>query len=561
MDLSKLSTTDLIALREGRLKDVSTEGLQMLREAVPEQKPLTGTQVATQAIRNLPSSLGQMAQDIYQVVTSPVQTTKAILDVAAGTLQNILPKSVVDAIGPDPASQAAARQVAQFYANRYGGTENLKQTIAKDPAGFLADVSTVLTGGAGLTRATGTTVGKVAPTAGRATTTAADVISKTASYVDPLSATVKATSAGLGTVLPGILGMTTGAGMQPVQEAFKAGKTGGEAAQAFRTNIRGQADMQDVLNAAKANLQTIADVRQADYRKSMAAIKSDKSILDLAGVDDAVTKALERTTFKGQVKDELANTKLQDVKAIVDEWKALDPAEFHTPEGLDALKQRIGAELDKIPFEQKNARAVVGNVYDATKREISKQAPTYDKTMKAYSEASDLIREVEKSLSLGQRASADTALRKLQGIMRNNVNTNYGQRLALMKELEEQGGRALAPALAGQALSSPIPRGIQQATGPLGVLGTFQVAGTPEALALAAASSPRLVGESAYYAGRAAGVPGQVGRGLLDLEARLPEEFRITPTATAIGQQLPPLDFRTLNLLYQLRQREEENQQ
>jgi hypothetical protein len=145
--------------------------------------------------------------------------------------------------------------------------------------------------------------------------------------------------------------------------------------------------------------------------------------------------------------------------------------------------------------------------------------------------------------------------------MRNNVNTNYGQRLALMKELEEQGGRALAPALAGQALSSPIPRGIQQATGPLGVLGAFQVAGTPEALALAAASSPRLVGESAYYAGRAAGVPGQVGRGLLDLEARLPEEFRITPRATAIGQQLPPLDFRTLNLLYQLRQREEENQQ
>lgn len=559
MDLTKLSEKDLRALAAGKIEELSNDALRMLA-AGEQPKPLTGSQVVSSAIQNFPSSLGQMAKDIYGVVTSPVQTVKGVLDVAAGTLQNILPESLVKAVGEDQRSREAARQVATFYANRYGGTEQAKRTIAEDPAGFLADVSTILTGGAGAARGVGTQVSRVAPSVGGAITKAAEATAKTASYVDPLSATVKATTAGLGQVLPAILGATTGAGTQPIQEAFKAGKTGGEASQAFRQNIRGQADMLDVLNAAKANLQTIGESRQAAYRQSMDAIKSDKTVLDLTGVDAAVNQALNRTTFKGQVKDELANTKLKDVQAIVDEWKALDPAEFHTPEGLDALKQRIGAELDKIPFEQKNARAVVGSVYDATKKEISKQAPTYDKTMKSYSEASDLIREIERSLSLGQKSSADTALRKLQSIMRNNVNTNYGQRSVLMKELEEQGGRALAPSLAGQALSTPIPRGIQQATGPLGVFGAFQMAGTPEALMLGAASSPRVVGEAAYKAGQLASVPGRVGRGLLDLEARLPEEFRITPRAAAVGEQLPPLDFRTLNLLYQLRQREEENQ-
>lgn len=48
--------------------------------------------------------------------------------------------------------------------------------------------------------------------------------------------------------------------------------------------------------------------------------------------------------------------------------------------------------------------------------------------MKNYENASNLIREIEKTLSLNPKASIDTALRKLQSVMRDNVNTNYGKR-------------------------------------------------------------------------------------------------------------------------------------
>jgi hypothetical protein len=330
--------------------------------------------------------------------------------------------------------------------------------------------------------------------------------------------------------------------------------------------MRGQADMLAVLEDAKANLQEIGRQRQEAYRTQMANVSKDTTVLDLKNIEDTVNNALSRTQFKGQVKDQAAFDRLQNVKTIVDEWKALDPAQFHTPEGLDALKQRIGAELETIPFEATNSRAVVGSVYNSVKQAIEKQAPTYAKTMKAYSDASDLIREIERSLSLGKKSAADTALRKLQSVMRNNANTNYGQRLNLLQELEQQGGRQLSPALAGQAMSTFAPRGIQQATSPLGVLGAYQVGGLPQALGMAAISSPRVVGEAAYLSGRVASLPRLAVRGLLDLESMLPPQYQITPKpvtqnvlqfAKDIRQAMPPLDARTLNLLYQLREREE----
>jgi hypothetical protein len=138
------------------------------------------------------------------------------------------------------------------------------------------------------------------------------------------------------------------------------------------------------------------------------------------------------------------------------------------------------------------------------KNEITKQAPVYADTMKAYSEASDLIKEIQRTLSIGEKASADTAMRKLQSLMRNNVNTNYGNRLSLAKQLEAQGGADLMPAIAGQAMSSWGSRGLGSLVN-AGTIG-FGLTGHPEALALLPVQSPRLMGTMLYGGGRAAGI-------------------------------------------------------
>jgi hypothetical protein len=368
-------------------------------------------------------------------------------------------------------------------------------------------------------------------------TRAAPALSTAARAVDPLMLSARAigkTADVTGKTLKPLLGMQTGTGADAIGQAYQAGKAGGETADIFKANLRGEVPQTEVLDAAKQNLAEMAIQRQNAYRTEMANISKDKTVLSFDGIDKAIDNAMNKATYKGKVVNEKAFDKLASAKAEIDAWKQLDPAEFHTPEGLDKLKQKVGAILEDIPFEQKTALTAVNEVYNGIKNEIKKQAPTYAKTMQAYSEATDLIREIEKSLSLGNKASIDTQMRKLQSIMRNNVNTNWGQRMNLAQQLESVGGKQMMPALAGQALSNYAPRGLQGASSIPTALLAGSLFGTPLAGVSLATSSPRLMGEAAYGAGR-------VGRGLLDVQNKLPQ-----------------LDYPTMfNLLYQANQPKE----
>ena len=461
---------------------------------IGQKETMSAKDVVSQAISNFPSSFRNVATGAYEAITSPLQTGKTLLDIGAGGLQNILPESIVQAIGEDKASREVANQVGQMYVKRYGGIEQAKRTIANDPAGFMSDLSAVLTTGGG-----------VVPQLGKA-----------ASFVDPLSLAAK-TVGTVGKAAAPVLGMTTGAGSEAIKQAYGAGKAGGTAAEQFRSNISGTAPMTDVLDMAKQNLSNMNQAKQAEYRSGMTNIKNDKTVLDFTGIDSALQNAQNKTSYKGKVVNERAAKELGDVQSIVEDWKNQVPDEYHTPEGLDALKQRIGDVLEGIPYEQKQARSAVKGVYDSIKAEIVKQAPAYANVMKGYSEASDLIKEIEKSLSLGQKTTADTALRKLQSIMRSNVNTNFGQRLKLGEALSV-GGQDILPALAGQALSELTPKGIQRATSIPAAYGAFSAGGPLAAGASLLTSSPRLMGEAAYGAGL-------LGRGIGAAENVIPQAF------------------------------------
>lgn len=314
---------------------------------------------------------------------------------------------------------------------------------------------------------------------------------------------------GAGTGVRKILGQTTGVGDEALSQAVQAGRAGGPQAQAFRENLRGQADMGDVLASAKQNLDVMGQQKQAAYRSGMSNIKNDKTVLNFSDIDNALNDAMNVASYKGQIKNQEAANALGKISQQVKDWKSLNPAEFHTPEGLDALKQSISGVLESIPFEQRTARLATGKVYDAVKGTINKQAPEYAKVMKDYSEASDLIREIEKSLIGNNKATAESSMRKLQSLMRNNVNTSYGFRTGLAKELEQAGGQQIMPALAGQALNEWTPRGLQRATGGAGVGIAAAMGNLPAAAVMGATSSPRLMGEAAYGLGRMAGLTPQ----------------------------------------------------
>jgi hypothetical protein len=312
--------------------------------------------------------------------------------------------------------------------------------------------------------------------------------------------------------------MTTGAGSIAVEEAFKAGKEGGARGQAFTGNLRGTVDQLQVLEDTKSNLKAMIQEQQANYRSGMVDIKNDKSVLDFGDIDASLGNAADRVFYKGKVRSEDAAGYIAKAQKIINDWKNSDPAEFHTPEGLDILKQKIYDDvLSDIPITKKSSRDIVGDIYNSIKSTIQKQAPTYAETMKAYADTAEQVREIERSLSQGKRASADAGLRKLQTVLRDNASTNYGQRVNLVNQLEATspkygGGIQITPALAGQALSKVTPRGITAVgTVPAAVGVGSLFSSAPLSGAYLAASSPRLVGEASYLAGKGARQAGKVG--------------------------------------------------
>ena len=304
-----------------------------------------------------------------------------------------------------------------------------------------------------------------------------------------------------------VVGMTTGTGGEALMQAYKAGKVGGEKGKVFAENMRKDVPVDAVLKEARDSLQQMKANKSAEYVTNKSGWAADQTILDFTPIEQSfksLEDSLKVTDKSGKSKWKISKpelSKIQEVKQVINEWKRTPS--LHTTLGLDALKQRIDAIYPESP-KQSQAQRVITGASKSVKDTIIKQAPDYANAMKDYESMSSLINEIESALSLGNKKSKDTALRKLQSLTRNNVQTNYGGRLDMVKDLEAAGAGNILPAVSGQALSSLVPRGLAGQ----GIAGGATIASigsllNPKTLALLPFTSPRLMGEAAYMSGRA----------------------------------------------------------
>lgn len=302
-------------------------------------------------------------------------------------------------------------------------------------------------------------------------------------------------------------GIATGAGEEALSQAYKAGKTADEA---FLRNLKGEVSSTEVLDQAKKALANMRAARSEEYKASMAATKGNQVFLDFQPIEKSFDDVVDSLKSKGVGGVEASKvgpdtlSKVTEIEKILAEWKA--KPELHTAGGLDDLKIRLDDVYSEGMTDQ--AKRVLSQTRNAVKDTIVKQSPSYAKTMQRYEEALKLEREIERALSLGNKASADTAIRKLQSLTRNNVNTSYAYRKELADALKTQGGQDLMPALSGQALSSWTPRGIVGQGADVGAL-IAALSNPASALSLApmaALTSPKIMGTAAYGAGKLSNV-------------------------------------------------------
>jgi len=128
-----------------------------------EPASMPWSEVGSQALQNAPSSALNFGKAVASPFIHPLDTLRGINQMATGAKTKIM--------GGEPDQNTAALDaLRQMLAERYGGYENIKRTLATDPVGALADASTVLTGGGGLAaRLPGMAgkVGQVAANVGR----------------------------------------------------------------------------------------------------------------------------------------------------------------------------------------------------------------------------------------------------------------------------------------------------------------------------------------------------------------------------------------------------------
>ena len=459
---------------------------------------LSWADVPGQALSNAPASALHAAKTMVYPFMHPVDTAKSLFDIGYGGASKLAGYAGVAQTPDEKASdEAQINAVGQFFKDRYGSSEGIKKTLSTDPVGGAMDAAMVLMGGGGaLARAPGA-LGKVGETA-KAVGSAIDPISNTGRLASNLAT-------GSGKAAANILGMTTGAGSTPIETAYQAGKAGSGV---FTDHMRGQAPMSDVGDLAQSAKSQIIKDRGEAYKTSMAGMKENDPLMwgakttPVQPVYDALNEAGKAVYFRGVPKSMEADKVLHQIADKVDEFGKVQDGPHRSAEAMDAMKQSIG-EIRMKTQPGTLERRVADQVYNATKSQIVAAFPEYAKTMKEYSQASDQIDDITRTFSLGDKASKDTALRKLTSVMRNNVNTNYGQRAKIMDIMAVK-EPDLPNAIAGQALNSLSPRGMSS----LPALGSGIAAAmthNPALLLGLPASSPRIVGELSYGAGQAAG--------------------------------------------------------
>jgi hypothetical protein len=124
----------------------SAEGRGAAGGEIPQGR--TWAQVGREALTNIPESGAQLLGGLYTAVTRPRETLEQLGEVLTGAYARFIPEEWL--ARPDKAQEfiQKANAVGGVYRDRYGSVEALKNTIATDPVGFAADVSTITGAGA-----------------------------------------------------------------------------------------------------------------------------------------------------------------------------------------------------------------------------------------------------------------------------------------------------------------------------------------------------------------------------------------------------------------------------
>jgi len=457
---------------------------KMAGKPVPAEEPeLSWGEAGRQAVQNFLPSAGEALKATGHAIVNPTETLGALGQLGKGAASQLAGAAGID---QDPAQKAESERLINaledHYKQVYGSTKGFKKALATDPASMMMDLSTVFTGGA-------SAAGKLA-TAGSTAAKLAKGVGQVGSLIDPISGSLKIAKNLVGrpaaAVARGLTSKTTGVPTSLIGLAKTAGSTADEGLRnTFTRFSKGEGTADEIHSAAEDALKSIKKKKSDEYLQAHGTIASNP--IDFSLIQNSWHKAWADANKGAGFQDRIEA--LKEMAAMINRTPG-------TLEHVDALKQQIWDLNRRFP----DAKEAVNELYAATRETLANKKyggdSTYAEMMDAWQKHIRGINDLKKTLGPGNAAASTSVLAK----MLKAAKTPQGETLlrTLAKERPD-----LMYMLSGSALSSWHPGGMRSLADAL-LASPWLLIGNPHgAIASIAASSPKLVGKSAYGIGAA----------------------------------------------------------
>ena len=291
-------------------------------------------------------------------------------------------------------------------------------------------------------------------------------------------------------IVPEVLWKTTWTSAETIRTAFKQWGT-----KEFQSALRWETTPQDILASTKEWLQAIKDNRGLIYGKDYEKIKANKTPIIIDDVKESFIKSL-KDEYKIWVSKKWLDFSQSKITGgtsqsqIENMYKDLLWWKDNTPEGLDILKQRLQDYYRWTPDSSKWDRlsTIASN---AVKNKIVSSVPEYATMTANYEKLTNDIRDITKTLSLWDKVQSQTALTKLNSVLRDN----FQARQDMIKLIEQYSGKNLQGQIAGASLNPSLAKWLAWVITGWGIV--FWQLANPAFWWWLAVASPRLIWEIA----------------------------------------------------------------
>lgn len=401
----------------------------------------------------------------------------------------ILPQKAEDAIGgavKKVGEKIADTDVVKNLAQRYQEIKETDPAKARDIDAALGIASLGLdVAGAPVAKAGVKVAGKTA-------------IKGAATAIDVGTGAKNLVTRGTSEISGAMTGLNRG-GEKALKESIQAG---GESADLARKAMRGKITAEETQKVAREATEKLISEKNKAYQSSLETLKDNKKSYDVSPILKKLDEELDsfgvKKTSNGSL--DFSSSPLRfnseakkDIQSIFDEMKDFGLKEGdRNVIGLDSLKRAFG----DLYSPSGEARKFVSSMSSEV-RKVLNQVPGYQEMSEGYAKSTELIKDIQKNLSLGTRTGNDTAYQKLSQVLRKDTDA----RKQLLQELNNASEGKLIPMLSGTLANPVLPRGL---TRPLSGLfaggagissGGSMIAALKALLVTGAVTSPRLAGE------------------------------------------------------------------